>query len=158
MQQIYTENKNRHKKCQQHTTNLNTVTQSLQTLHTVLNTSIFNMVQLELVDWEKIFQQIRVWCTFNPFIVYLFSSFTFFQQKRYTGRGPKRVKFLALVIGWLPLSSPISILHNSILINNSSCKMNATCTSRWTYLFKYLVPNITPNTYPSALKRTIHPH
>ena len=30
------------------------------------------MVQMELLDWEKIFQQIRVWCTFNPFIVYLF--------------------------------------------------------------------------------------
>ena len=135
-----------------------TVTQSLHTLHTVLNTSIFNMVQLELVDWEEIFQQIRVWCTFNPFIVYLFSSFAFFQQKRYTGRGPKRVKSLASVIGWLPLSPPMSILHNSIPIHNSSCKMNATCTSRWTYLFKYLVPNITPNTYPSTLKHTIHPY
>ena len=58
---------------------LNTVTHCLHTLHTILNTSIFNIVQL--VDWEEIFQQIRVWCTFNPFIVYLFSSFAFFQQK-----------------------------------------------------------------------------
>ena len=40
------------------------------------------MIQLELVDWEEIFQQIRVWCTFNPFIVYLFSSFAFFQQQK----------------------------------------------------------------------------
>ena len=63
------------------TTNPYTVTQSLHTLHTVLNTSIFDMVQLELVDWEEILLQIRVWCTFNPFIVYLFSSFTFCQQK-----------------------------------------------------------------------------
>ena len=117
-----------------------------------------SMVQLELVDWEEIVQQIRVWCTFNPFIVYLFSSFTFFQQKHYTGRGPKRVKSLTLVIGWLPLSPPMSILHNSIPIHNSSYKMNATCTSRWTYFFKYLVPTITPNTYPSTLKHTIHPH
>ena len=38
------------------------------------------MVQLELVDWEEVFQQIRVWCTFNLIIVYLFSSFTFIQQ------------------------------------------------------------------------------
>ena len=64
----------------QNTTNPNPVTQSFHTLHTILNTSIFNMVQLELVDWEEIFQEIRVWCTFNPFIVYLFS-----------GKGPKRV-------------------------------------------------------------------
>ena len=44
---------------------------------------MFNMVLLELVDWEEIFKQIRIWCTFNPFIVYLCSSFALFQQKEY---------------------------------------------------------------------------
>ena len=101
------------------------------------------MVQLELVDWEEIFQQIRVWCTFNPFIVYLFSSFTLFQQKLYTGRGPKRVKSLALVIGFFSLSLPMSILHNNVTIHNSSCKMNVTSG--------LIHPSITPNTNPSKL-------
>ena len=120
------------------------------TLYTVLNTSIFNMVELEVVDWEEIFQQSRVWCTFNPFIVYLFSSFTFFQQKGGLEGGLRGLKSLALVIGWLPLSPPMSILHNSIPIHNSSCKMNTTCTSRWTYL---------SNTWSPILPLTlIHQH
>ena len=56
------------------------------------------MVQLELVDWEEIFQQIRVWCTFNPFIVYLFSSFAFFQQKE---RAKQFMRDFDKVFEWL---------------------------------------------------------
>ena len=72
------------------------------------------MVQLELVGWEEIFQQIRVWCTFNPFTVYPFSSSTFFQQKASFLPPPPHPKAYDSMIQYMPISHKTHLYLNNV--------------------------------------------
>ena len=105
------------------------------------------MVQLELVDWEEIFQQIRVWCTFNPFIVYLSSSFTFFQQKVLHSLSIINPQTSA-ALNWFILTNMHRLLSYALLpLTTFSTCINTSCTTLvLTYFLGTIFASLGPST------------